>query len=142
VAIEGMIVLNVGEKITLYKERSEFKNYADFAKAAGVSSSWLLDISKKESLALVDANSLVNLCGYLGISVQQLVVNDDEDQQVLADSATTDVDSNDIGVLLNKMIVLLSQDDCKLSGVIMNGKARQVCKDALEVSYVLVKQHL
>jgi len=99
-----MIVLNVGEKITLYKERSEFKNYADFAKAAGVSSSWLLDISKKESLALVDANSLVNLCGYLGIEVSQLVI-DDEDTEVIEQDVVFDDNSNDIGKLLNQIVI-------------------------------------
>jgi len=136
-----MIVLNVGEKITLYKERSEFKNYADFAKAAGVSSSWLLDISKKESLALVDANSLVNLCGYLGIEVSQLVI-DDEDTEVIEQDVVFDDNSNDIGKLLNQIVILLSKDDCKINGVPMNTKARDICFDALDVVRILIKQNL
>ena len=53
-----------------------------------------------------------------------------------------DLNSEDIGVLLNNMILLLRKEGTKIDNVIMNEKSKEVCIDSLNVVKTLVKQHL
>ena len=135
--------MNIGEKITSYKEKLGFKNYQDFSKAAGLSGEWLLEASKKQELKVVDVNNLIKICGYLGVTIEQLIV-DDNSMNISEGNTTGNItDPDDIGYLLNKMVVCLdNKEGCKLDGVLMNDKCREICKDSLGVVRTLVKQHL
>jgi len=42
-----MILVNVGEKVCLYKEKLEFRDYQEFGRTAGVSGNWLLELNNK-----------------------------------------------------------------------------------------------
>jgi len=135
--------MNVGEKIIAFKDKLEHSNFQDFGRSAKVSGDWINELSKKQKIKVTDMDNVINLCDYLGITINQLVVNDeDKSPNVIEQDVFTDEDPNDIGVLLNKLTILLSQDDCKLSGVAMSDKARQICLDSLNVAYTLTKQHL
>lgn len=134
--------MNVGEKIISYKEKLGHSNFQDFGRAANCSGDWLNDASKKDRIEVVNMNNITNLCDYLGITINQLVVDDEDTPNIIGDSVLSDENSNDIGILLNQITILLAQDDCKLSGVAMSDKARQICLDSLNVAYTLTKQHL
>ena len=136
--------MNVGEKICLYKEKLGHKNFADFARAANCSGTWLNYISKKEEINDInDMSNPINLCKYLGITFDEFLKNDEDN---ITDFEKLDViDSNnveDIGVLINNMIVLLGRDGVKIDNVPMNEKSKEVCISALNVVKILVKQHL
>ena len=135
--------MNIGEKITSYKEKLGFKNYQDFSKAAGLSGEWLLEASKKQELKVVDVNNLIKICGYLGVTIEQLIV-DDNSINISEGNATENItDPDDIGTLLNELVDSLSnKEGCKLDGVLMNNKSKEICKDSLEVVRILIKQHL
>jgi len=141
-AIERSEIMNFGEKITSYKERLNHKNFQDFGRAANCSGDWLNNASKMEEIKVVDMHNLINLCDYLGITINQLVVNDE--YLLDSDNVTKNVsNSDDIGALLNQIVSYLSNnEDCKLDGVLMNDKAKEVCKDSLGVVRILTKQHL
>ena len=132
--------MNVGEKICLYKERLGHKNYQDFGRAADVSGDWINELSKKSEIKVTDMNNIIKICEYLGISIDQLV----KDNESLKEESikNIDINSEDIGVLLNNMIILLQKEGVKMNNVAMNDKSREVCKDALNVVKTLVKQHL
>lgn len=135
--------MNVGEKISLYKEKLGHKNYQSFAKSAGVPGSWLNDLSKKDDIGLVDMHNVVKLCDYLGITINQLVI-DEELVNSVSVSEITNINQqcDDIGVIISEMIFLLDKEDIKLNGMLLNNTAKQICKDALEVVEILTKQYL
>jgi len=135
--------MNIGEKITLYKERLAHKNFQDFGRAANCSGDWLNDISKIEEIKVVSINNLINLCDYLGITINQLVVNDENDIKVIEGNVNIDENSDDIGTLISQMETLVdNKEGIKFDGIVMNDKAKEICKDSLDVIRTLTKQHL
>lgn len=141
-AIERSEDMNVGEKITSYKEKNDHANFQEFGRAADVSGDWIKELSKKTEIKVTDMNNVVKLCRYLGIQIEQLVINDEDDTKVIEDNIVIDENSNDIGILLNQMVILMSRNELKMDGMPINDKAKQICKDALDVVRTLVKQHL
>ena len=136
-----MRLLNIGEKITQYKEKLNHSNFQEFGRAANCSGDWIKELSKKTEIKFTDMNNVINLCKYLGIQIEQLVVNDED----VPNNTTTEniTDPDDIGFLLNELVVWLdNKEGLKLDGVLMNDKCREICKDSLGVVRTLVKQHL
>ena len=136
--------MNVGEKICSYKARLGFTYFQEFADAAGVSGSWLNDISKKEKIQKVnDIGQLSKLCSYLGTTIDQLLKNDEIEKVEFKELEIIDINSiEDICILINNVIVLLQKDGVRMDDVLMNDKSKEVCIDALNVAKILVKQHL
>jgi len=132
--------MNVGEKICLYKERLGHKNYQDFGRAADVSGDWINELSKKSEIKVTDMNNIIKICAYLGISIDQLVKDNESLKEENVE--VVDLNSEDIGVLLNNMILLLRKGGTKMDNVVMNEKSKEVCIDTLGVVRILVKQHL
>jgi len=133
--------MNVGEKVFLFKERLNHKYFADFARAANVPPAWLNEIKDKEEIKQIsDMSYLINLCSYLGMTIDDFLRNDDVIKEEIPE--VIDLNSEDIGVLLNNMILLLRKEGTKIDNVIMNEKSKEVCIDSLNVVKTLVKQHL
>ena len=133
--------MNVGEKVFLFKERLNHKYFADFARAANVPPAWLNEIKDKEEIKQIsDMSYLINLCLYLGMTIDDFLRNDDVIKEEIIE--VIDINSEDIGILLNNMIVLLRKDGIKINNVVMNDKRKEVCIDSLNVVKTLVKQHL
>jgi len=133
--------MNVGEKVFLFKERLNHKYFADFARAANVPPAWLNEIKDKEEIKQIsDMSYLINLCSYLGMTIDDFLRNDDIIKEEIPE--VIDLNSEDIGVLLNNMILLLRRDGTKINNVVMNDKSKEVCIDSLAVVKTLVKQHL
>ena len=132
--------MNVGEKICLYKERLKHRNYQEFGRAADVSGDWINELSKKPEIKITDMNNVIKLCEYLKITIDQLVKDDETLEEEIIENI--DLNSEDIGILINNMIILLQKEGVKMNNVAMNDKSREVCKDALNVVKTLVKQHL
>ena len=133
--------MNVGEKVCLYKEKLNHKHFADFARAANCSVPWLNDISKKETIKQVnDMENLQNLCEYLGLKIDDFLKNDEPPKEENIENI--DINTEDIGILLNNMILLLGREGIKMDNVVMNDKSRDICKDAIGVLRTLIKQHL
>ena len=133
--------MNVGEKVFLFKERLNHKYFADFARAANVPPAWLNEIKDKEEIKQIsDMSYLINLCSYLGMTIDDFLRNDDVSKEEITE--VIDVNSEDIGILINNMIVLLQKDGIKINNVAMNEKSKEVCIDSLNVVKTLVKQHL
>lgn len=135
-------ILNIGEKICLFKERLSFRNFQEFGRAADVSGDWINELSKKSEIKVTDMNNIIKLSEYLGITIDQLVKNDEFNVGKIEDLIVDINDTEDIGVLINNMILLLKKDEVKMNNVLMNEKSRKVCEDSLNVVKVLVKQHL
>jgi len=133
--------MNIGEKITSYKEKLNFRDYKEFSSAAGVSNSWLLELSKKTEVLTIDINNLVKLCEYLNVDVQQLI-KDDVFEESDSISVNHIIDCNDIGILLKELATLANQTELKMDGVVMNTRAKAIFKDSLYAVTMLVKQHL
>ena len=133
--------MNVGEKVFLFKERLNHKYFADFARAANIPPAWLNEIKDKEEIKQIsDMTYLINLCSYLGMTIDDFLRNDDIVKEKIPE--VIDLNSEDIGVLLNNMILLLRRDGTKINNVVMNDKSKEVCIDSLAVVKTLVKQHL
>jgi len=133
--------MNVGEKIRLYKERLAFKDYQEFGRAVGISGNWINETSKKSEIKQVnDLGYLVKLCGFLGITIDEFLKDDKIETDESIESNI--IDSEDIGVLINNMIILLGRDGIKIDGMLMNDKSKEICIDSLAVVKTLVKQHL
>lgn len=132
--------MNIGEKISLYKERLKFRNFQEFGKAAGVNGSWLLELSKKDKVSFIDANNLKQLCKYLHISTDQLLKDDEELSSKSFD--IENIDDTDISVKIKEIIELLDKDDVKIDGQLFNNQAKEVGKESLQVVKQLIKQYL
>jgi len=133
--------MNVGEKVFLFKERLNHKYFADFARAANIPPAWLNEIKDKEEIKQIsDMTYLINLCSYLGMTIDDFLRNDDIVKEKIPE--VIDLNSEDIGVLLNNMILLLRKEGTKMNNVNMNDKSREVCINSLNVVKTLVKQHL
>ena len=136
-----MILMNVGEKVFSFKERLNHKYFADFARAANVPPAWLNEIKDKEEIKQIsDMSYLINLCSYLGMTIDDFLRNDDVIKEEIIE--VIDVNSEDIGILINNMITLLQKEGIKMNNVAMNEKSKEVCIDTLNVVKTLVKQHL
>ena len=135
--------MNVGEKICLYKERLNFRDYQEFGRAVGISGNWINETSKKSEIKQInDLGYLVKLCGFLGITIDEFLKDDKIETDELNEIDIVDVNSEDIGVLINNMIVLLGRDGIKIDGMLMSDKSKEICVDSLAVVKTLVKQHL
>ena len=135
--------MNVGEKIRLYKERLVFKDYQEFGRAVGISGNWINETSKKSEIKQVnDLGYLVKLCGFLGITIDEFLRDDKIETDELKELDIVDVNSEDIGILINNMIILLGRDGIKIDGMLMSDKSKEICVDSLAVVKTLVKQHL
>jgi len=133
--------MNVGEKVFSFKERLNHKYFADFARAANVPPAWLNEIKDKEEIKQIsDMSYLINLCSYLGMTIDDFLRNDDVIKEEIIE--VIDVNSEDIGILINNMITLLQKEGIKMNNVAMNEKSKEVCIDSLNVVKTLVKQHL
>jgi len=133
--------MNVGEKVFLFKERLNHKYFADFARAANVPPAWLNEIKDKEEIKQIsDMSYLINLCSYLGMTIDDFLRNDDVIKEEIIE--VIDTNSEDIGILINNMIVLLGRDGIKIDGMLMSDKSKEICIDSLAVVKTLVKQHL
>jgi len=133
--------MNVGEKVYLFKERLNHKYFADFARAANVPPAWLNEIKDKEEIKQIsDMAYLINLCSYLGMTIDDFLRKDDVLKEEIAE--VIDVNSEDISILLNNMIILLRKEGTKMDNVTLNEKSKEVCINSLNVVKTLVKQHL
>lgn len=137
--------MNVGEKISLFKERLGFRNFQEFGKAVGVSGDWINELSKKTEIKITDVSNLYMLCKSLDISIEQLIKNDEEKQLV----ETVDVkninittECNDINVVINEVVNLLEKEDITIEGKLLNNHAKQIFRDSLKVAIMLTKQNL
>lgn len=137
--------MNIGGKIALYKDKLGHKNYAEFGKAAGLNGNWINDLSKREEIKQInDMSSLIKLCRYLDITIDQLVINDDAKVDEFNTVEINNIDNNcdDIGTLINETIIFLDKQPIKMDGMLLNNEAKQTCKDALMVVKTLTKQYL
>jgi len=135
--------MNAGEKICLYKERLNFRDYQEFGRAVGISGNWINETSKKSEIKQInDLGYLVKLCGFLGITIDEFLRDDIIETDESVELKIIDVNSEDIGILLNNMILLLGKDGIKIDGALMNDKSKEICIDSLAVVRTLVKQHL
>ena len=135
--------MNVGEKIKLYKERLAFKDYQEFGRTVGISGNWINETSKKSEIKQVnDLGYLVKLCKFLGITIDEFLRDDKIETGELNEIDIIDINSEDIGILLNNMIILLGKEGVKIDGMLMNDKSKEICIDSLAVVKTLVKQHL
>jgi len=133
--------MNVGEKVFLFKERLNHKYFADFARAANVPPAWLNEIKDKEEIKQIsDMSYLINLCSYLGMTIDDFLRNDDILKEEIPE--VIDLNSEDIGVLINNMIALLQKEGIRMNNVAMSDKSKEICIDSLNVVKTLVKQHL
>jgi len=135
--------MNVGEKISLYKERLNFRDYQEFGRAVGISGNWINETSKKSEIKQInDLGYLVKLCGFLGITIDEFLRDDIIETDESIELNIIDANTEDIGILLNNMILLLGKQGIKIDGALMNDKSKEICIDSLAVVKTLVKQHL
>ena len=135
--------MNIGEKITSYKEKLNFRDYKEFSMAAGVNNSWLLELSKKSDIQMIDIHNLVKLSDYLNIDIRQLVIDDEVVETDIMDQIKyIDESCDDISTLINELILLMDKDNIKIDGCLLTDGAKLICKDALKVVKDLTKQHL
>ena len=122
--------MNVGEKVFLFKEMLIHKSFADFARAANVPPAWLNEIKDKEEIKQIsDMSYLINLCSYLGITIDEFLRDDKIEIDELNEIDIIDINSEDIGILLNNMILLLGKDGIKINGMLMSDKRKKLCTD-------------
>ena len=135
--------MNVGEKISLYKERLNFRDYQEFGRAVGISGNWINETSKKSEIKQInDLGYLVKLCGFLGITIDEFLRDDIIETDESIELNIIDANTEDIGILLNNMILLLGKQGIKIDGALMNDKSKEICIYSLAVVKTLVKQHL
>jgi DNA-binding Xre family transcriptional regulator len=136
--------MNVGEKVSLYKDKLGFKNYQEFGKTVGVSGDWINELSKKDEIKFIDMNNLTKLCSYLNVTIDQLVRNDDVSPMSNKAAALLNINENcnDIGAVFNEIVLLLDKEDIRLDGILLNDVAKQACKDALDVVRIVARQYL
>jgi hypothetical protein len=139
-----MIILNIGEKISLYKERLRFNNYQEFGKVVGVSGDWLLALSKKDDIKSFDKENTLKLCNYLKITTDQLIKDDEDIENIKKVEKIDNINKEcyDIGIIIDEIKMHLNKDDIKIDGIQLNNKAKQICKDALDVVKIITKQYL
>lgn len=133
--------MNVGEKVSLYKEKLGFKNFQEYGKAIGVSGEWLLNLSKTKDAKTIDVNNFLKVSNYFGISINDLLTDDESSDSKIVESVN--IDNNDIGVIIGELIAFLDKkESIRIDGILLNDKAKKTCIDSLEVTKMLVKQCL
>jgi len=138
--------MNIGEKIANYKDKLEFPHYAGFAKACGVTDSFLLGISKKqgiEELTAINIENLKKVTDFLGITIDELLRTD---TSVFEIHKTEEIkylnDCNDVGTIITELQTIIKKKDTKIDGIPMNLNSKQVFVDILDILRIMTKQKL
>ncbi|MFA7157436.1 MAG: hypothetical protein WC123_07090 [Bacilli bacterium] len=130
--------MNIGQKINILFERSGYKNYADWGKAMGLPSDWLLDLKKKDTIKTIDITRLIVIADYNQITLDELL----KDNGNYIVDMMTDLPDNDIYKLLNQIQIKLQKTEVKFNGYIMNKNGKDVAYDAIDVLKGLIRSNL
>ena len=130
--------MNIGQKINMLFERSGYKNYADWGKAMGLPSDWLLDLKKKDTIKTIDITRLIVIADYNQITLDELL----KDNGNYIVDMMTDLPDNDIYKLLNQIQIKLQKTEVKFNGYIMNKNGKDVAYDAIDVLKGLIRSNL
>lgn len=131
--------MNIGQKINLLFEHSGFKNYADWGKAMGLPSDWLLDLKRKEFVKTIDVTRLITIAKFNQITIDELL-KDDEENYIIG--VKSDLQDNDIYKVLNQIQIELQKEDIKFNGYAMSSECRRITYDAIDVLKGLVQSNL
>lgn len=127
--------MNIGQKINLLFERSDYKNYADWGRAMNLSGDWLNDMKKKDTIKTVDITKLIIFTEFNHITLEELLKND------RSIDFNDDLPDNDIKQMLNKIQIQL-KDESKFENFIMNEASKEITYDAIDVLKGLIKSNL
>ncbi len=131
--------MNIGQKINILFERSEYKNYADWGKAMGLPGDWLLDLKKKDTIKTVDITRLMVIADYNQITIDWLLKDNNGNYIIDIRDSLPD---NDIYNMLRQIQNQLQNDDVKFNGYMMNQESKDITIDAIDVIKGLIKNNL
>ncbi|MCE5220173.1 MAG: hypothetical protein LLF98_02600 [Clostridium sp.] len=127
--------MNIGQKIEILFQRSDYKNYADWGRAMNLSGDWLNDMKKKDTIKTVDITKLIIFTEFNHITLEELLKND------RSIDFNDDLPDNDIKQMLNKIQIQL-KDESKFENFIMNEASKEITYDAIDVLKGLIKSNL
>jgi len=138
--------MNIGEKIANYKEKLGFPHYAGFAKAIGVTDSFILGLSKKTSInemTAVNVEHLKKVADYLGITVDELL----RDKTCIFENKIIQEvkflnGCDDVGTAISELQSIINKKDIKIDGMPMNADSKQIFIDILDILRIMTKQKL
>lgn len=131
--------MNIGQKIQTLKESMNFKDYQEMGRAIGLSGDWIKDsLSKKESITNVDITRLIKIAEYFNTTLDWLLK--DKDEWIIETKAG--LESDDIGIMLDKIKNRLCEANNKFYGCNMNKEAVELSKDTIEEVKKLIQDNL
>lgn len=128
--------MNIGQKIEILFQKSEYKNYADWGRAMNLPGDWLNDMKKKDIVKTVDINKLIIFTEFNHITLEELLKNDR-----LID-LNDNLPDNDIKQMLNKIQIQLNEDESRFENYIINETCKEITYDAIDVLKGLIKDNL
>jgi hypothetical protein len=134
--------MNIGQKINLLFERSDYKNYADWGKAMGLPGDWLLDMKKKETIKTVDVTRLITIAEFNQITLDELL-KDDTGNYII--DTKNDLEDNDILKMLVKIQNQLQENEeneVKFNGFAMSKESIEITYDAVDILKGLIRDNL
>ena len=130
--------MNIGKKISFIKENMGYKNYQEFGKAVGVNGDWLVDLSKKETVQMVDVTRLIVIVEHFGVTLDWLLEDEKEDTP----TAKSNLSEDDIGVMLDNIKTKIKEEkDNKFYGYSMH-KISKLAYDGIDTITKLLKSNL
>lgn len=130
--------MNIGQKIQLLKDSMGFRNYQEFGKAVGLSGDWLVDLSKKEAITMVDITRLIKIADYANITLDNLLKDNKEWTIDIKEGLPED----DIGIMLDNINNRLNNKNNKFYGYSMNNEAVKLTQDTIDEVKKLIKENL
>jgi lysyl-tRNA synthetase class II len=128
--------MNIGQKIEILFQKSEYKNYADWGRAMNLPGDWLNDMKKKDIVKTVDINKLIIFTEFNHITLEELLKND------RSIDLNEDLPDNDIKQMLNKIQIQLNEDESRFENYIINETCKEITYDAIDVLKGLIKDNL
>lgn len=131
--------MNIGQKISLLKDRMGFKNYSEFGKAIGLPGDWLLELSKKDCIQTVDITRLLRIADYFNITLDELLRDSEGNYLVESRQKRSEYD---IGDMLDTVQSKLKEEGAEYYGVAMKEEVTGLAIDSIDVVKQLIKQNL
>lgn len=138
--------MSMGEYISNNRVKLGYKNFSDMAKDIGVSSDFLLRLSKvecKDELKQVNVENLERVSNFLKISLNDLInAKISNNSKDILNNIVYINECNDVGIVIDELKQKVKEDNILIDGIKMNEISKQIFVDSLDIVRQLTKNKI
>jgi len=136
--------MNFGEKLGYQLLKNGYNYSTEFAPKVDLSEKTINQYKRKETADGIDVMRLMKIANALGISLDYLIGNDDENEEIQIDDYkyinANNIESIQIEDLVNEMKAIIKDKECIFKNKEINDEKKYLI-DSLDIGFKLIKQN-